>query len=121
MTLFQNKGWTVIITDDLAENVLFMMSVLIGLLTGLVGYMIASLDQNIFADFGFDSPGGVGFLFGFLVGLVFSSILMSVVASAVNTVIVCFAEGPREFESNHPQLSAEMRDAWRMAWPNDFH
>ncbi len=48
-----------------------------------------------------------------------ASILMSVVASAVNTVIVCFAEAPREFEVNHPQLSMDMRNAWRQAWPNE--
>ena len=54
---------------------------------------------------------------GFLVGFVLSSILMSVVGSAVNTVIVCFAESPAEFEENHPQLSAEMRSAWRSGWP----
>ena len=119
ITLFQNKGWTTIISDNLAENVLFMISVVIGLITGLVGYLVASLDQNIFADFGFDSPGGIGFLFGALIGLVLASILMSVVSSAVGTVIVLFAESPREFEMNHPQLSMEMRHAWALAWPEE--
>lgn len=117
ITLFRNKGWTSIISDNLADNVLFMVSMMIGLLTGFVGYLVASLDQNIFADFGFESPGGVGFMFGGLVGLVLSSILLSVVASAVSTVIVCFAESPAEFEVNHPQLSMDMRYAWRSAWP----
>jgi hypothetical protein len=42
---------------------------------------------------------------------------MSIVSSAVNTVIVCFAEAPAEFEQNHPILSQEMRAAWREAWP----
>lgn len=54
---------------------------------------------------------------GLIVGFLISSILMSVVGSAVNTVIVCFAESPAEFEQNHPHLSAEMRAAWRQAWP----
>jgi hypothetical protein len=54
---------------------------------------------------------------GLLVGFLFASIMMSVVGSAVNTVIVCFAEAPAEFQSNHPQLSEEMRAAWRQAWP----
>merc|ERR1712007_329458 len=101
---------TTIIADNLADNVLFMVSMMVGLLTGFVGYIIARLDQNIFADFGFESPEGVGFMFGLFVGLVLSSILMSVVASAVSTVIVCFAESPAEFETNHAQLSAEMRN-----------
>jgi len=42
---------------------------------------------------------------------------MSVVGSAVNTVIVCFAEAPNEFQRNHPELSEEMRATWRQAWP----
>lgn len=119
ITLFQNKGWTTIITDDLAENVLFMMSVVLGLLTGLVGLIMANLDQNLFADLGVENTASVGFFVGFLIGFVLASILMSVVASAVNTVIVCFAEAPNEFEVNHPQLSMEMRNAWRQAWPNE--
>jgi len=57
---------------------------------------------------------------GIVVGYLFSSILMAVVGSAVATAIVCFAESPREFEVNHPELSAEMRDAWRQAWPSEF-
>lgn len=57
---------------------------------------------------------------GLLVGYLFSSILMAVVGSAVNTTIVCFAESPAEFEANHPQLSAEMRESWCQAWPSEF-
>lgn len=119
ISLFQNKGWTTIITDDLADNVLFMMSAVIGLLTGIVGLIVANLDQNIFANLNADNPGSVGFIVGFLIGFVLASILMSVVGSAVNTVIVCFAEAPREFEVNHPQLSMDMRSAWRQAWPSE--
>jgi hypothetical protein len=51
---------------------------------------------------------------GFFVGFLFASIMISVVGSAaVNTVIVCFAEAPAEFEANHPELSHEMRTTWR--------
>ena len=55
---------------------------------------------------------------GFIVGLVLASILMSTIASAVNTVIVCFAEGPAEFEANHPELSRKMRDTWLQFYPS---
>ena len=58
----------------------------------------------------------------FLVGLIIASITMSVVDSAVNTVIVAFAEGPAEFEENHPELSAMMLAAYSAAWPEtSFH
>lgn len=120
VTLFRNKGWTAIINDNLADMVLFMISVMIGLFTGFVGFVVASLDQNIFAQFGFDSPGGVGFMFGFFIGMILSSIMLGVVSSAVGTCIVCFAESPAEFEQNHPELSLQMRSAWRSAWPNEY-
>merc|ERR1712127_472085 len=106
LTLFENKGWTVVITDDLCDNVLIMISFAIGLITGIIGQIITSLDKTILANIGIDEQTGmVGFGIGFLVGFVFSSVLMSVIGSAVNTVIVCFAEAPAEFEQNHPMLS----------------
>jgi hypothetical protein len=55
---------------------------------------------------------------GFLVGFLFATIMMSIVGSAVNTVIVCFAEAPAEFQANHAELSNEMRMTWRHAWPD---
>lgn len=120
VTLFRNKGWTTIINDNLADMVLFMISVLIGLFTGLVGFIVASMDQNIFADLGYESSGGIGFLFGFFIGLILSSIMLGVVESAVSTCVVCFAESPAEFEQNHPDLSLQMRDAWRSSWPAEY-
>mmetsp|Transcript_10698 Transcript_10698/g.22239 ORF Transcript_10698/g.22239 Transcript_10698/m.22239 type:complete len:86 (-) Transcript_10698:405-662(-) len=70
-----------------------------------------------------NSPAGANdqatcFMLGFIVGLVLTSILMSTIASAVNTVIVCFAEGPAEFEANHPELSRKMRETWISFYPD---
>lgn len=113
----ENKGWTAIIADDLADNVLFMMSVAIGLASGLVGVIIGFLDSGMFADLGFEHAAGPAFVVGFLAGFLFASIIMSVVGSGVNTVIVCYAEDPAAFQRNHPQLSSEMRAAWVQAWP----
>jgi hypothetical protein len=45
---------------------------------------------------------------------------MSVVASAVDTVVVCFAESPNEFQTNYPQLSEQMVQAWRRTYPHEF-
>jgi len=118
--LFQQKGWTVIITDDLADNVMFMMSVAVGLATGLVGMIMGVLDANMFAQLGLHAAGG-GFMIGFLTGFLISTVLLSIVGSAVNTVIVCYAEAPNEFERNHPQLSQQMRSSWAQAWPSLFN
>merc|ERR1712232_1496214 len=57
----------------------------------------------------------LAFFIGLIVGLMLCSILMSCVGSAVNTVIVLFADAPAEFEENYPQLSEKMRTAYRDA------
>lgn len=118
MQLFQQKGWTVVISDDLGNRVLLMVSVGVGFLTGFIGLAIAIADQSLLSSVAAEgSIATTGFVIGLIVGFVFSSILLSVVGSAINTVIVCFAESPAEFEANHPQLSATMRAAWMAAWP----
>jgi hypothetical protein len=55
-----------------------------------------------------------------LIGFILCSTLFSVISSAVNAVIVCYAEAPAEFQENHPQLSEQMRATWRQAYPNEF-
>jgi hypothetical protein len=62
ITLFQNKGWTAIITDDLTDNVLTMVSVGIGLVAGIVGWILGKMDGNLFADIGYDDAGSAGFV-----------------------------------------------------------
>jgi hypothetical protein len=104
----------VIITDDLVDNVLFLISIVIGLVSGLVG-LFAGKEST--ANAGVEEAGMAAFGISFLIGLVLSNIVLGVVSSAVNTVIVCYCEAPAEFERNHPQLSAEMRGAWTNAWP----
>lgn len=118
MQLFEHKGWTSIISDDLADNVLFMISVTIGLGSGIVGMIAAVMSNNAFSSLGFEQSAWPGFFVGFLSGFLFASIIMSVVGSGVNTVIVCYAEDPAAFQMNHPQLSSTMRQAWVQAFPD---
>lgn len=118
--LFEQKGWNVIITDDLSDNVLMMMSLAVGLASGLIGLVFGAVEPNMFVNLGMDHAAGPGFLIGLLTGFLIATVLFSVVGSAVNTVIVCFAEAPAEFQQNHPELSHEMRAAWTTAWPDLF-
>lgn len=116
MTLFKSRGWTAIIADMLVDSVLSMVAIVVGLLTGVIGLLAAQAS-------GIDLSQGKAaapFLLGFLFGFALAATLFSVVSSAVNTVIVCYAEAPSEFQQNHPKLSEDMRAAWRQAWPTDF-
>jgi hypothetical protein len=45
MTLFKSRGWTAIIADVLVDTVLFMVSVGVGILTGLVGLAAGGMVQ----------------------------------------------------------------------------
>lgn len=55
---------------------------------------------------------------GFLIGLCVSLVSLSVVDSAVNAVIVLFAEAPGEFQDHYPELSTKMREAYMSAYPD---
>jgi len=43
------------------------------------------------------------------------------VGSACKSVVVLYAEAPNKFDTNHPELSAMMRERWFQAWPMDFN
>lgn len=58
--LFQNKGWSVIITDDLCDRVLFMVSLGVGFVTGIVGWAVAAADQNLLSGLNLGDGAGLG-------------------------------------------------------------
>ena len=114
-TLFKNRGWEAIIADDLVSNTLFFVSVVVGGIAGAVG-LILSVTTDWFAQAATNGRAA-SFTLGFVIGLVLTSIAMSAIASAVNAVIVLFAEAPAEFQQNHPELSQKMRDTWQATFP----
>jgi len=115
LALFQARGWTSIIADMLIDTVLLMVSICVGVITGIIGAVVG----GVMLQQGGAVMGGA-FLVGMIIGFVLCSTLFSLVSSAVNTVIVCFAEAPAEFHHNHPQLSQQMLVAWRDAYPTEF-
>lgn len=113
--LFEKRGWTTIVSDDLVANVLLMFSIVVGGVTGCFGILLQGIDELEFSSF--HEPIFTAFVIGLGVGLVLTSVLFAIISSSVNAVIVCFAGSPLEFEQNHPELSAEMRAAWGEVWP----
>jgi hypothetical protein len=115
MGLFSNRGWDAIIADDLVGGAIFLTCVIIGLIIGGLGVAYASLDST------FNNLAGssltVAFIVGLIAGLAIGSILLGTVASGVNTVIVMFADAPREFQQNHPELSTKMNECWQQFYP----
>jgi hypothetical protein len=118
ITLFQERGWTTIISDNLVARVLVLVCMAIGAVTGLVGMLLHSVTGWATASLGEDANVAVFFIC-FLIGISLSTITLGVVYSATNTVIVLFAEAPLEFETNHPRLCQNMMQAWRQVYPNE--
>jgi hypothetical protein len=55
-----------------------------------------------------------------VLGMMSCNILLGVVISAVNTIVVCFAESPNELLRNHPpELYRRLVEAWRTAYPQE--
>lgn len=118
MQLFADRGWEAIIADDLVGGAIGLMCVIIGLIIGGVGVGYAKWDPT-FNELAQNS-GVIAFFIGLLAGLIICSILLSTISSAVNTVIVMFADAPQEFQTNHPELSAKMRETWQQFYPSSI-
>uniref|UniRef100_A0A7S2A6J5 Choline transporter-like protein n=1 Tax=Trieres chinensis TaxID=1514140 RepID=A0A7S2A6J5_TRICV len=112
MTLFKERGWTAIISDNLVNRMLALVSFAIGLISAFVCVLVGFIAEG--------KGGWLGFaaLLGFFMGLFLSLIMMGVLSSSVDAIIVCYAEAPAEFRENHPELHAEMEGTWSAAWPD---
>ena len=100
-----------VVNDVLIHNVLRMASLVIGGSTGTFAVVLEETDGYVFSTF--HKPIISAFLIGSVVGYVLSNILLSgLVGSAVNTVLICFAADPFEFDKQHARLSRDMREAW---------
>ena len=114
-TLFKNRGWEAIIADDLIGNVLLLVSLIVGGIIGCIGIIIERT-SDLFAQAG-NNALVTAFVLGFVIGLVICSIALSTIASAVNAIIVLFAEAPAEFAQNYPELSRKMTQVWGEIYP----
>lgn len=117
LELFEARGWTTIINDNLVQRCLVLVALTVGAITGFVGILLARATGWATATVGEDADRIV-FLICFVVGMCITNILMGVVLSAVDTVIVSFAEAPTEFETNHPALYQNMVTKWQAVYPD---
>jgi len=120
INLFKQRGWTIIINDNLVGNALNLLVLAIGLLTGFLGVIFDYFYGGFFYEETGHATPYLSFTISFLVGVSISSITTSIIKSAVNTIVVCFAEDPDLLELNHPEHSIEMRNAWQSVYQITF-
>lgn len=117
IALFKARGWETIIADNLVNRLLGITSLAIGLVTGLCSLFAAFLVEEFEAKEGWL---GIGFGVGFAMGLLVAGIFMGLLSSAVDGIIVCYAEAPGELEENHPAMAREMSQTWAAAWGEEL-
>ena len=89
--MFTDRGFTILLNDDILSTILFIGNVLGGLMIMLLTFAYSKI-VNL-------SSTNLSVLtsFGFFCGFLMFSLTMSVVSSAVATVCVCYAEKPEIF------------------------
>eukprot|EP00545_Synedropsis_sp_CCMP1620_P000665 CAMPEP_0119013882 /NCGR_PEP_ID=MMETSP1176-20130426/9166_1 /TAXON_ID=265551 /ORGANISM="Synedropsis recta cf, Strain CCMP1620" /LENGTH=520 /DNA_ID=CAMNT_0006967009 /DNA_START=43 /DNA_END=1605 /DNA_ORIENTATION=+ len=120
MELFRMRGWGAILNDQLVYRVLSWMSFIMGALSGLVGVLVVVVHPSLLRGVDAKDATWVAFGVGLIVGTILSNILLSILGSAVDTVVVCFAEAPAEFRHSYPEFSERMEEAWCNAFPTEF-
>lgn len=115
MDLFTARGLTMVINDNLVGSALNFMALTISFITGCFGLLLDHYHGDWLGYFDSGSSthsAGPAFLISCIAGIIVARTLMSIISSAVNAVIVLFAESPADFEQNYPDQSREMREAW---------
>ena len=90
--LFKTRGWQTIIADNIVSRLLVIISLTIGLLTGVLTLFAALFVEEFEANEGMQGWLAIGFFIGIFIGLILSGVFMGLILSAVDAVIVCYAE-----------------------------
>lgn len=112
--LFEARGWTHVVSDDLIMTVMAMTSLIVGGSTACLGLVVEEVDGYSFTSL--NKPIATAFLIGLFVGFVLSSAFLSIAEGAVSAILVCYASAPVEFHANHHKLSEEMKSVWKHFW-----
>jgi hypothetical protein len=116
MRLFEDRGWTAIINDDLVGPALKIASLAPAVLAALAGAALTYLSVG---------PGQsyvvlIAAILSFIVGMCMATIMTGVITSAVRTVFVCFALNPAALAESHPAEFNELVAAWNKFHPEEF-
>ncbi len=119
LNLFERRGWTALINDNLIAYTLFLLTFGVALVGGITGAI--ALPALAFLLLPGQPPAGgaavqllgAGLLLGVVQAIVVGSMLLQMVEAAVTMLFVCFAEDPAALQVFHPDEHAVLVRAWR--------
>lgn len=91
-SLIQDRGIEALINDNLIGSVLFMGTLLVGMLSSLLGYLYLLIARPAYNATGNMTP--IVMLICFIIGMSMFSTIATVISSGVVTTFVCLAEDP---------------------------
>lgn len=112
--LFEARGWTHVVSDDLIMTVMAMSCMIIGAFTACLALIVEEVDGFSFTSL--NKPITTAFFIGLLVGFFLSSAFLSIIEGSVSAILVCYATSPVKFHANHHKLSEEMKSVWKHFW-----
>jgi hypothetical protein len=118
LELFQQRGWTMIINDDLAGHALTIVTLAIGFISAAIGGVSVYVAMP-------NSPSrtaiaGMAAFFCFAIGLTMGTLMASILSSGVRTAFVCFAMNPAALGATHPEHLQNLLIAWYQFHPQEF-
>lgn len=118
LQLFEQRGWTMIINDDLAGSALTIVTLAIGLISAGIGGIavyVAMPNSSSRAPI-----AGMAAFFCLKIGISMGTIVSSILSSGVRTAFVCFAINPAALGATHPEHLQNLLDAWYKFHPEEF-
>ncbi|CAO3616314.1 unnamed protein product [Mucor fragilis] len=109
-SMIQDRGVEALINDNLIGNVLFMGTLLVGVLSSLLGYLYLLIAKPAYNATGNMTP--IVMLICFIIGMSMFSTISTVISSGVITTFVCLAEDPEALRRVNPELFEAIRQTW---------
>ena len=101
--LFQARGFTLVINDDLVGSALRIACFLPAVVSDLCGGALAYLGSPSLSPIDRGTLAGVAAFLSFVVGFAMASVLSGVLAAAVRSIFLCFAPNPSALGVTHPE------------------
>lgn len=114
MSLFEAKGFTMIINDDLTGMVVASGVILCaGVATLFAGMLTYMTNEGSFRGGDSDSAAIIAFLATFVCCLIVCAVILTQIQAAVCTTFVIWAEDPDALQANRPETFRHLEDAKR--------
>ena len=118
LDLFRQRGWTMVINDDLAGNALGIVTIAIGFISAAIGGV--SVYVSMPSSSSRAAIAGMAAFFCFTIGLAMGTVMSSILSSGVRTAFVCFAINPAALGVTHPEHLTNLLLAWYKFHPQEF-